>query len=297
MAGGSDPMKRARWFLAALIPVVLVSTVFGAEVKVCDMFVRPGTRGEVCVAVYDVLDMAGADIEVTFDPSLVEARSASKGELLSTSQDKFLMASNLDPCPEGETCPPPPPGLAKLSFASARGIAASFGIVATIGCEVSRSAPESASTVVGFQLARFYSSVPEPFEITPRAGTVYFTSKLAVGAATDKREYSAGETVRISAFAFNPFKSPRQVDFYFAILFGDGSLRFLPGLWTDYTRGRISFLLQSATSYPERPLFWLRASDDLPPGRYVLFAAMAEPGTLSLLADLWSVEFVVASGR
>jgi len=269
--------------------------LWAAEVKVCDMFARPGTGQTLFIAVYDVPDVAGADVAVNFDERLLSAKSVAKGHLLASSPHEFLIASNLDPCPPGEDCPPPAPGLAKFSFASAQGIGASSGVVAEIAFEALPVAVEGQSTQLTLSLARFYDSVPEPFEVAAAPGTVHFTSQLAIGAVANKALYHSGEMVRISAFAFNPFKSPREVDIYFAMLFPDGTLRFLPTLSTDYQEGRIGFVMPSDTSIPETGLFELVAGDALPTGNYTLYAAMTEPGTVDFIAPLWTEAFWVAS--
>lgn len=106
--------------------------------------------------------------------------------------------------------------------------------------------------------------------------------------------YCPGETVRIFAFAFNPFKSPREADIHFAMVFPDRTLRFLPTLATDYQEGRISFVMPSDTSIPETPLFELVAGDAVPTGSCTLYAAMTEPGTLEFIAPLWTASFWVA---
>ena len=290
-------MSCTKTFAIFSILCLFAATLFAAEVKVCDMFARPGTQQTLLIAVYDVLDVAGADVAISFDQQLLSAKTVSKGHLLTSAPHEFLIASNLDPCPPGEDCPPPPPGLAKFSFASAQGIGASFGVVAEVAFEALPVALEGQSTQVTFSLARFYNSVPEPFEVTAAPGTVHFTHELAIGAGTNKVLYHSGETVRISAFAFNPFKSPREMDIYFAILFPDETLRFLPTLSTEYQEGRIGFVMPSATSIPETPLFELIAGDALPMGAYTLYAAMTAPGTLEFIAPLWSVSFWVASGE
>lgn len=289
-------MPRMSVIVLLLALIVFTTSLFAAEVKARDMFARPGTQRTLSIAVYDVSDMAGADVAINFDEQLLFAKAVSKGDLLASAPHEFLIASNLDPCPPGEDCPPPPPGLAKLSFASAQGISASFGVVAEVVFEALPTALEGQSTQAVFSLSKFYDGVPEPFDVIAAPCTVYFTHALAVGAVTNKVLYRPGETIRISAFAFNPFKSPREVDFYFAILFPDGTLRFLPSLSMDHLEGRIGFILPSDTSIPETPLFELAAGDALPTGTYTLHAAMTEPGTLDFVAPLWSAQFWVASG-
>jgi len=276
---------------------LLAATLFAADINVCDMFARPGTEQTLLIAVHDVLDVAGADVAINFDEQLLSAKAVSKGHLLTSAPHEFLSASNLDPCPPGEDCPPPLPGLAKFSFASAEGIGASFGVVAEVAFEALPTVFDGQSTLITFSLARFYNSVPEPFEVTTAPGTVHFTHDLAVGAGLNKVLYYPGETVRISAFVFNPFKSPREMDIYFAIFFPDGTLRFLPTLSTDYQEGRIGFVMPSDTSIPETPLFELVAGDALPTGAYTLYAAMTEPGALEFIAPLWTASFWVASAE
>jgi len=92
----------------------------------------------------------------------------------------------------GEDCLPPPPGLAKFSFASAYGIGASFGVVAEVAFEALPTALEGQSTQVTFSVARFYDSVPEPFEVTTAPGTVHFRHELAIGAGTNKCSIAPG---------------------------------------------------------------------------------------------------------
>jgi len=286
----------AKIFSLLSILCLLAASLFAAEIKMCDMFARPGTEQTLLIAVHDVLDVAGADVAINFDEQFLSAKAVSKGNLLTSATHEFLIASNLDPCPPGEDCPPPPPGLAKLSFASAQGIGASFGALAELAFEAQQTAIEGQSTLITFSLARFYNSVPEPFEVAATPGRVHFTHHLAIGAVASKALYYPGDKVRISAFAFNPFKSPRQTDIYFAILFPDGTLRFLPTLSMAYQDGRISLVIPSATSVPETPLFEI-AGDALPTGAYTLYAAMAEPGTLDFIAPLWAASFWVASGE
>lgn len=276
---------------------LFVASGFAAELKVCDMFARPGTQDIAHVAVFNVFDMAGGDVELSFDSTVLTPKSVSLGALLVSSPHEFLIASNLDPCPPGEDCPPPTPGVARFSFASAQGINASYGEIALVAFEASSSTVDGESTQVMFTLSRLYDSVPEPFPVDIRPGKIYFTSGLAVGASTDKVSYESGDTVRISVFAFNPFKSPRQADFYFAILFPDGSLRYLPTLSIDSQEGRIGFTMASATSYPETPLWELKAGEAMPAGAYTLYAGMAEPGTMNLIAPLWTASFWVKSGQ
>ncbi|MBN2208521.1 MAG: hypothetical protein JW759_04420 [Candidatus Coatesbacteria bacterium] len=289
------PLMRTLAVFAILC--LIATSLWAAEVKVCDMFARPGTVQTLSIAVYNVPDMAGADVAINFDEQLLSAKAVSRGYLLASSPHEFLIASNLDPCPPGEDCPPPAPGLAKFSFASAEGIGASSGVVAVIACEALPAALEGQSTQLTFSLARFCNSVPEPFEVAAAPGTLHFTNQLAIGAAANKALYHSGEMVRLSAFAFNPFKSPREIDIYFAMLFPDGTLRFLPTLSTDYQEGRIGFVIQSDTSIPETPLFELIAGEALPTGNYTLYAAMTEPGTVDFIAPLWTASFWVASGR
>ena len=237
--------------IAIVLLAILPTALFGAEVKVCDVFARPGTTGELSIAVFDVFDLAGADVALGFDSTLLSANAVTMGALLVSSSQEFLIASNLDPCPEGEDCPDPEPGSARLSFAAAQGIGTAFGVVANVSVEVSSEAGEGSNTVVSIADAGFYNSAPKPFPITILPGTVHFTSAMAIGATTGRESYGPGENVRISALAFNPYKSPRDVDVYFALHFPNGTLRVLPSLSTDLSAGRIPITLASDTSIPE----------------------------------------------
>ncbi|MBN1593804.1 MAG: hypothetical protein JW941_11230, partial [Candidatus Coatesbacteria bacterium] len=85
-------MPRTGIITIPLAMLLLATGLFAAEVKARDMFAQPETQRPLSIAVYDVPDLAGADLAVSFDTQFISAKGAFLGDLLTASSHEFLKA-------------------------------------------------------------------------------------------------------------------------------------------------------------------------------------------------------------
>jgi len=172
----------------------------------------PVSSTTVYLSITDAADIAGGDVEITYDPSIVTVGDVSSANLLSTMPGMNLVVNtNM-------------PGKITIGIAGTAGIASGSGALVNIQLIIGSSAQSGTQTVLAISSAEMYSESGANIPVNSQNGVVQITQGVVIGDVNADGKVRSNDAILTLRIATG-LMTPTSAELWAADKNGDGRVR------------------------------------------------------------------------